>query len=127
MQILLEILFEVLIPLLGEILFDVVLHQLKRTPRLYNTLNAAVTAIMYFGVGLFMGWLSILIFPEAFVRSSRLHGISLIITPVLGGLLMSYIGWIRKRHGSPVVRLETFSLGFIFAFGTALIRLLFTK
>jgi hypothetical protein len=126
MEILLEIFFEFLIPLVGEILFDVFLHQLKRVPRLYNTLNVAVTAVMYFGVGLFLGWLSILIFPNAFVRSSRLHGISLLITPVLGGLVMSCIGWIRMRHGSPVVRLETFSLGFIFAFGMALIRLLFT-
>jgi hypothetical protein len=81
---------------------------------------------MYLGLGLFVGWLSILILPEAFVRSSNLHGISLLITPVLAGFTMSALGWIRLRQRKTLIRLETFSCGFVFAFGMALIRLLFT-
>jgi len=75
----------------------------------------------------FVGFLSILIFPNSFVRSSNLHGISLLITPVLAGFTMSAIGWFRARQGKSLIRLETFSCGFIFAFGMALIRLLFTS
>jgi hypothetical protein len=81
---------------------------------------------MFLGFGLFVGWLSILIFPKAFVRSSNLHGISLLITPVLAGFTMSALGWIRLRQGRKLIRLETFSCGFVFAFAMAVIRLLFT-
>jgi hypothetical protein len=127
MEFLLEILLEFLIQIVGEVLLDVVLHVSSRFVRAREALNALLTLIMYFGLGLFVGWLSILIFPKAFVRISNLHGISLLITPVLAGFTMSAIGWIRRRQGKLLIPLETFSCGFIFAFGMALIRLLFTE
>ena len=127
MEFLFQIFLELLLELVGGVLVDVVLHASSRFIRVRKTLNALVTLIMYWGLGLFVGWLSILIFPRAFVRSSNLHGISLLITPVLAGFAMSAIGWIRMRQGKLLIRLETFSCGFIFAFGMALIRLLFTR
>ena len=127
MELLLEIFLEFLIEIVGGVLLDVVLHVSSRFVRTRQTLNALLTLIMYFGLGLFVGWLSILIFPKAFVRSSNLHGISLLITPVLAGFAMSAIGWIRRRQGKLLIRLETFSAGFIFAFAMALIRLLLTE
>jgi len=45
----------------------------------------------------------------------------------LAGFAMSAIGWIRRRQGKLLIRLETFSAGFIFAFAMALIRLLLTE
>jgi len=127
MEFLIEIFLEFLIQIVGELLFAVVLHFFSRFIRTRKTLNALVTGIMYLGVGLLAGWFSILIFPRAFVRSSNLHGISLLITPVLAGFAMSTIGWIRGRQGKSLIRLETFSCGFIFAFAIALIRLIFTS
>ena len=56
----------------------------------------------------------------------RLH-VSLSIAPLLAGLVMSAIGSIRRGRGMPVIRLDSFAYGFIFAFGMALIRFLFTK
>jgi len=126
MEFLLQIFLEFLLQVVGGVITDVVLHALSRFIRSSRTLNALVTLIMYLGLGLFVGWLSILILPEAFVRSSNLHGISLLITPVLAGFTMSALGWIRLRQRKTLIRLETFSCGFIFAFGMALIRLLFT-
>jgi hypothetical protein len=127
MDFLLEIFLEFLLQIVGELLIDVALHASSRFIRARETLNALITIFMYFGLGLFVGWLSILIFPRAFVRSSNLHGISLLITPVLAGFTMSAIGWIRVRQGKLLIRLETFSCGFIFAFAMALMRLLFTR
>ena len=126
MEILLQIFLEFLLQFVGGIITDVVLHALSRFIKSRRTLNVVVTLIMYLGVGLFVGWLSILIFPTAFVRSSNLHGISLLIMPVLAGFTMSAIGWIRQRQGKRRIRFETFSCGFVFAFAMALIRLLFT-
>ena len=126
MEFLLQIFLEFLLQVVGGLITDVVLHVLSRFIQSRRTLNALITLIMYLGFGLFVGWLSILVFPKAFVRSSNLHGISLLITPVLAGFMMSAIGWIRLRKGKLRIRLETFSCGFVFAFGMALIRLLFT-
>ena len=92
MELLLEILLEFLIEIGGGILLDAILHVSSRFVRTRKALNALLTLIMYFGLGLFVGWLSILIFPKAFVRSSNLHGISLLIAPVLAGFTMSAIG-----------------------------------
>ena len=127
MEFLLQIFLEFLLQVVGGLITDVVLHALSRFIRSRRTLNALVTLIMYLGLGLFVGWLSILIFPKAFVRSSNLHGLSLLITPVLAGFTMSALGWIRLRQRKTLIRLETFSCGFIFAFAMALIRLLLTE
>lgn len=86
-----------------------------------------ISFVGYGILGLFAGGASLLLFPHPFTRSSRFHGISLLITPVLTGLAMSCMGWLRKRQGKVVLRIDTFSYGFIFAFGIALIRLLYTK
>ena len=126
MEFLLELFLEFLLQIIGEVFIDVILHAASRFTWVRRTLNALLTAIMYFGLGLFIGWFSIWIFPKAFIRSSTLHGISLLITPVLAGFTMSAIGWIRVRRGNLLIRLESFSYGFIFAFAMALIRLLFT-
>jgi hypothetical protein len=127
MGFLLEIFLELLLQVVVEVLFDLLLHASTRLGWARKTLSALLTGILYFGFGLFFGWLSVLVFPEAFVRSSNLHGISLLIGPVLAGFTMAAIGWIRRRQGKLLVRLETFSYGFIFAFAMALIRLLFTQ
>ena len=127
MEFLLQIFLEFLLQIIGEVLIDVVLHATSRFTWVRETLNAFLTAVMYFGLGLLVGFLSVSFFPEAFIRSSTLHGISLLITPVLAGFTMAAIGWIRVRRGNLLIRLESFSYGFIFAFAMALIRLLFTR
>jgi hypothetical protein len=127
MEFLLQIFLEFLLQVIGELLLEVILHTTSRVPWLKRSQNALHTALLFFVFGSSVGGLSIWFFPEAFIRSSTVHGISLLITPVLAGLMMSAIGWLRLRQGKLVVQLESFSYGFICAFGMALIRLLFTK
>ena len=126
MSILIEILLEIIVPLFAEIAVEAALHKLGSIGWVQATGRVILTAIVYAGLGLVAGLISLLIFPNAFARSSTLHGISLVITPVLGGLLMSYIAWLRVRTWDWTIRLETFAYGFIFAFVMALIRLNFT-
>ena len=126
LQIILEFFLEFVVQIIGEIFFEVAFQKSSGGPWARKALSATLAVLMYFGLGLIIGWLSILIFPHSFIRSSRLHGISLIITPLLAGLTMSGIGWIRQRQGKLVMRLDTFAYGFIFAFGMALVRFLFT-
>jgi len=127
MQLLFEILIELVLPLVTEIFAELALHGLTRMVRTSAVARIVLTALMYFGVGLLAGFFSLLIWPVAFARSSTLPGISLVITPVLGGILMSYLAWLRVRTWDWTIRLETFAYGFLFAFAMALLRLLFAE
>lgn len=127
MSILLEILLELIFPLFVEFLAELALHELGRIPWMRKTGRVVLTAIMYFGVGVVAGFISLLIFPKAFARSSALPGISLVVTPVLGGFLMSYIAWFRVRTWDWTIRLETFAYGFLFAFAMTLLRFYFAQ
>ena len=122
-----EFLVEFVFQFLAEIVVDLIVHSASRTPWIRRTATWLLTAILYFGVGLLIGWLSLWFFPRAFVRSATLPGISLLITPVLCGLGMGMIGTVRKRRGKAVVHLESFSHGFLLALGMTLIRFLFAR
>ena len=102
------------------------LQSLGETLKRREDRNPVLAGIGYSLLGLIMGGVSLLIFPESFVRSERFHGINLLITPVLAGLVMGTIGQLRKRQGKTIIRLDSFVYGFIFAFMMALVRFLFT-
>jgi len=127
MELLFRVFLEFLLQVLGNVLLALFLHLTSRLSRLRLSVNALHTAFLFLVFGSSIGALSIWFFPTAFIRSSNLHGISLIIMPGLAGLVMAAVGWIRLLQGKLVVHLESFSYGFICAFGMALIRLLFTK
>jgi hypothetical protein len=126
LQIFFEFFLEFVLQIVIEVLIEVGIHKLSVAPWGRKTINATLATILYFGLGVIVGWFSILIFPHSFIPNSRLHGVSLIITPTLAGLTMSGIGWLRARQGSSRIRLDTFAYGFVFAFGMSLVRLLFT-
>jgi hypothetical protein len=125
-QIIFEFFLEFIVQIIGEIFLEAAFQKFAAAPWARKAVDAALAVILYFGLGMITGSISILIFPHSFIRSSRLHGISLILTPLLAGLTMCGIGWIREQQRKPVVRLDTFAYGFIFAFGMALVRFLFT-
>ena len=125
-QILLEFFFEVVLQLVVEILFELGVRKLNATPWARRIVDGSLAGFAYFVFGALLGLLSLLIFPNAFVRSSSLHGISLIVTPTLAGLTMAGIGWLRAHQHSARIRLDSFAYGYIFALGMSLVRFLFT-
>ena len=126
LQIIFELFLEFIVQIIPEVLIELGFQKSSGTLWARKTVNAATAVLIYFGLGVITGWLSMLIFSHSFIRSSKLHGISLLITPLLAGLTMSGIGWLRRRQGRPVMQLDTFAYAFVFAFGMALIRFLFT-
>ena len=125
-QIFFEFFVEFVLQIGIEVLVELGLRRLSVTSWEHENFNTTLAVLMYFALGVLLGWFSTLVFPHAFIRSSRLHGISLIVTPTLAGLTMAAIGWLRARRGSSRIRLDTFAYGFIFAFGMSLVRFLFT-
>jgi len=52
---------------------------------------------------------------------------SLVLSPVITGLTMWQVGALLRRNGKTAVQIESFTYGFTFAFGVAVIRFVYLK
>jgi hypothetical protein len=77
--------------------------------------------------GVLLGGVSLLFFPHRLVHPSRIHGISLLVSPMITGLMMWATGAVLRLRNKRVTRTESFGYGFSFAFGMALVRFFFVK
>ena len=127
-----EFLLELFLQLIAAALLDVV----SRTVRvLFTTVaesveaNRVLTTFMYALLGALAGALSLLVLPHPLMHHapSRFHGISLLISPIIAGLVLSAVGRVMRSWGKKVTPVETFGYGFAFALGMALIRFFFAK
>lgn len=89
--------------------------------------NQTLAYVGYWVFGIVMGAISLEVFPRHIVHPARIHGISLLLTPVATGLLMAATGAVLRRYNKKPLQLESFGCGFAFAFGMAAVRLLFAK
>jgi len=127
LEILVEIFFEAAFEFVVESFGSLVLRGVAmvfETSEFKNPLQACIGYAFFGGVA---GGLSLLFFPHPLVHPSRVPGLSVIISPVLAGLGMSLVGSTLRKRNKKAMQIESFSYGFAFAFGMAIIRLLFTK
>ena len=120
LELLFEALFEFILGAIVAVAYRLLRH-FRVTARRGNPILATAMLIT---IGLFLGFLSVLFFPHPLVHPSKLHGISLLISPALTGLGMAAIGSRVRRRGRLPVQIESFGYGFAFAFAIALIRFL---
>jgi len=122
-----EIFFEAAFEFVVESLGSLVLRGVAmvfETSEFKNPLQACIGYAFFGGVA---GGLSLLFFPHPLVHPSRVPGLSVIISPVLAGLGMSLVGSTLRKRNKKAMQIESFSYGFAFAFGMAIIRFLSTK
>lgn len=92
--------------------------------------NRVLARFMYGLLGMLAGALSLLVLPFRLIRPQRpigFHGISLLISPIIAGLVLSSVGALMRRWGKKVTPVETFGYGFAFALGMALVRFFFAN
>jgi hypothetical protein len=89
--------------------------------------NPHWTILKFTLLGIGSGFLSLLLFPHPLVHPSKFHGISLLISPLVTGIVMGFVGRMIRRRGKTPVNIESFAYGFTFAFAFALIRLLMVR
>lgn len=111
--------------LLGEII-ALIARALRRFRVTIRRSNPVLAGAAFILLGIGIGFLSVLALPNPLVHPSKVHGISLLISPLIAGLMLGYVGRVVHRRGRIPVRIESFSYGFLFAFPFALIRLLLT-
>ena len=126
-ELLLGFILEVLIPLVCEFSLEAMGRCLGEPFVARERRNPIVAGLGYLFIGVALGGASLLIFPRSFVRSERFHGISLLITPVVSGLVMAAIGRWREQQGKTLLRLDSFVYGFLFALAMALVRFVYTS
>jgi hypothetical protein len=124
----LEPLFELLAEFLLELAFGLVLSFFWRKVRAarWKTRRISLWLILPFlgAVGAAIGWISILVIPSPIFHPGRFHGLSMILSPLLTGLVLAFVGSDLRRRKEMPATLESFWGGFAFALGMALVRFL---
>jgi hypothetical protein len=122
-----ELFAEVILELLSEALFSLLIRSVRSVFDGVDAENPILAAVGYLLFGLVAGVASFFLFPYHLVRPSRFYGISLLISPLITGLIMSQVGAFLRRKDKTTVRIESFLYGFTFALGIAIIRLALVK
>ncbi|HEV6964132.1 MULTISPECIES: hypothetical protein [Roseateles] len=76
----------------------------------------------YLLLGAGVGALSLWLLPQHLTRDGWPRLLNLVVTPVLAGLAMTLIGHWRARRGDPVLRIDRFACGYLFALAVAVVR-----
>jgi hypothetical protein len=117
-----ELLFEILFQVVIESIIALILKSVRSVFEDSNPINPMLAAAGYLLVGSFIGFASLFTYPHPLFHPTRFHGVSLLISPLITGLLMSQLGRVLRRRGKQTVRIESFGYGFAFAMGWALVR-----
>ena len=125
LMVLLEPILEAILELIASAIMDLASRLLADSFDALESASPVVATLIYVVLGMLAGGCSVLIFPHHFVRPSRIPGISLLASPILTGAVLSLIGTFLRNRDKITTRIETFRYGFAFAFGMALVRLLF--
>ena len=126
-EILFEVVFEFLLQVFGELLVEVGLRSVSAPFKDSETRSPVLALIGYAAGGAALGGLSLLIVPRPLVGAVGFRGVSLVVSPLLAGAAMTGLGWLRRRQGKRLLRLDKFAYGAVFAFGMSLVRFLYTS
>ena len=124
---LLALLAEFAIELAGAALLDLILRGIAEVFDTSQFQNPMLAALGYVFMGGTAGGFSLALFPHPLVHPSRIHGISLIISPAVTGLARWLVGSVLRKKGTQITRIASFSYAAVFAFGIALVRFLFAR
>ena len=122
-----EVIFEALFEFALEAAFDLILRAIAEVFEISELTNPLLACVGYVLLGGATGSLSLLLYPHPLFHPSRVHGISLLVSPILTGLAMWQVGSLLRTKNKKVIRIESFWYGFTFAAGMALARFCFTK
>jgi hypothetical protein len=122
-----ELLVEVVFQWIAEEFTVATIRSVRNATRKSRAINPVLAVMGYLLLGVGFGALSVFLFPHPLVHPSRFHGISLILSPLITGLIMSQIGLLHRHKGRDSLQIESFGYGFTFALGVALVRFFFVR
>ena len=127
LEIVLQLLFEVVVQVLGEFVFTLGWESLAHALRGSRKANPVFALVGWAIIGVTCGVVSAFIVPHRILPPSRLSGMSLIVAPLITGALMKTVGDRRRKAGKDTTILATFWGGSMFAFSAAVTRFLLIR
>ena len=119
-EVFIQILLEVIAELAFELGFGTIGHALRGERKSNPVLAYVGIALLAAVIGLAVS----LVIPDRLLDHPPITGLSLILSPLAAGLLMSGFGRWREEQGHRTSRLATFRGGALFAFSFAGVRLI---
>ena len=119
-----EVLFEAIFEIALEGLASLLIRAIAKFLKTVSDVKPVAATLALAMLGALVGFFSAVAFPHSFVHPSRFHGVSVIASPLITGMVMSQLGRFLRNHGKRVMPIESFSYGFVFAIAMALVRFL---
>lgn len=116
----LQIMGELMLQIVAEVLVELGQHSIAEPFR--QAPNPWLASAGYALFGAAAGGLSLLLVPDHMIPAGVARLANLLLTPVLAGGAMVALGAWRARRGEPVLRIDRFAYGYLFALGLALVR-----
>jgi hypothetical protein len=118
----LAIIAEAFLEIAGELLISLLARGTGKLLKAILDFGPVASAAGVVLLGTISGACSYVIFPHPLFHPSKVHGLSLIVSPVIAGLFMSQLGRYFRRRGAETIPIESFALGSTFAFAMAVVR-----
>jgi len=124
-EFLLELFGEILIQFVAEALAEAGLHKVKDW-RDYKP-DPWVAGAGYAVLGGFAGAITVWLLPHYVVHNEVVRKVNLLVTPLTAGGMMYLVGMWRARRGDPVLGIDRFAYGYVFALSLALVRYVYAQ
>ncbi len=129
MEIIFEIAIQILIELFGQIFFEFLaefgIRGIGHATGIQKPKSPILACFGYVLLAGIASAISLLIFPDHYIRSYEARILNLVATPVAVGFLMSLRGKLLEKKGKSPIRLDSFAYGYLFALVFGLIRFWF--
>lgn len=122
MEIIVELIFQFVVELFGELLFELGWESLGQSFRDRPKANPVLAAFGYLVLGALLGLVLAFVFPEPLSKHEAVTILGVILNPIGFGLLSHLYGQHRRRLGRSTTNLATFWGGAAFALGIAVVR-----
>jgi hypothetical protein len=122
-----ESLIEFLLQFVIEILFELGIRGVWNRRERKKPAHFILAGIYYAALAAIAGFVTVIFFPEHFIKDTNLRLANFMVAPLFVGFMMGMRGKILRKKGKVAIRLDTFSYGFLFAFIFAAFRFWFCK
>ena len=115
---------EIILQGVGELLFELGIRSLREPFREQRRSHPLLSLLGLVLMGALAGWITCLAWPGRLLDPPPLKGLSLLISPLINGLLMELYGRWREGRGEARTYISTFWGGGLFALSMATVRFL---
>lgn len=122
-----EAFLELLLEFAGELIVELLLRGGRKVFTTLLVANQLLSVLLIAFTGVALGFASVALFPHPLVHPSRFHGMSLVISPLVAGMVMAQVGRLVRRRGAQPVAIESFGYGFVLALSMAFMRFVMVR